>query len=97
MAHYAWSEIKSGTAEKPITVKLGDSVTAKGLGIDDENFQALIDAGAVRDKKYPVPQDEDWDGSAVDYLRQQLAETTGDSSTEEASALAEIDELEKEG
>lgn len=97
MAHYAWSEIKSGTAEKPIVVELGDTVTAKALGIPEKEFQALIDAGSVRDKKYPVPKDEEWEGSAVDYLRQQLSEATGGSSTEEASALAEINELENEG
>jgi hypothetical protein len=47
---YAWSPIVRDEG-KP--VKVGDSVSASDLGIEDEDFQALVDAGAVRKVKYP--------------------------------------------
>lgn len=62
MAYYAWASIRHGverdkadntviTAVKE--VKPGDTVTAAQLGISNDEFQYLIDSGAVREQKYP--------------------------------------------
>ena len=92
MAYYAWSAIQAGTLENPIAIARGAKVTAKDLGIPAAEFQALVDSGAVRDKPFPAPKG--YEGSAIDYLRDQLAEAS--SSIEEASAQFNVEELESE-
>jgi hypothetical protein len=65
---YAWSPIRYGgetgdpqNPSAPTTfemVNVGDEVDAGKLGISDEEFEALVESGAVRDIPYPedVPQ-----------------------------------------
>jgi len=88
--YYAWTPLKSGTLEEPLAIARGAKVTAKDLGIPVAEFEALIDSGAVREKPFPAP--DDYEGSAIDWLREQLAEAT--SSVEEASAQSEVSVLE---
>ena len=93
-SYYAWTPIRGGTTEKPINVALGEKVTHSKLEISEADFQAMIDSGAVREKPYPVP--EEFKGSAVDFVREQLAEmTTVGSDLDEAEAQAEVSKLEK--
>jgi hypothetical protein len=85
--YYAWSPIKGGTAEKPVTVDRGDKVSQSDLGVDDANWAALVESGAVRDKEFPAPAD--YEGSVIDYLRDKLAEAqaaSGAVEEEEASS-----------
>lgn len=99
--YYAWSNILTyedvgkDKDQKRVVVARGEKVTAAKLGIPDEEFQAMIDAGAVRTKQYPAP--DDYQGSAVDYLRDQLREATSgyDEGIEEAEAQNELSQLEK--
>lgn len=84
--YYAWSPIKGGTAEKPVTVDRGDKVTKDALGVDDENWKALIEAGAVRDKEFPAPAD--YEGSVIDYLREKLQEAQAMSGAVEEEEVA---------
>lgn len=88
MAHYAWSPIKGGTAEKPVKVQRGEEVTKAKLGMSDEDWQAAINSGSIRAKKFPAPSD--WDGSAISWARQQLLEATSMSSMEEQEAVSEL-------
>lgn len=89
MAFYAWSTIKGGTADKPVTVERGDSVTQKDLGVNDADWAALLEAGSVREKKFPAPKD--YEGSVIDYLREQLEEASSAVDEEElASELAKV-------
>jgi hypothetical protein len=80
MAHYAWSPIKYGTntdkdgnvtGEKVLAA--GDSVDPKKLGVDQANFDALVESGAVREYAYPDMPDA-YQGSPVDFLREQAAD-----------------------
>lgn len=88
MAYYAWSPIKGGTADKPVTVARGESVSKSDLGVSDADWQALIDAGAIRDKKFPAPKD--YEGSVIDYLRDQLREAQSVSAVDEEEAASEL-------
>src|SRR5436189_449883 len=54
---YLWSRIGKTRDEQGLTrtwFTEGDKVTAKDLGVSDEEFQSLIDDGVVREKKWPV-------------------------------------------
>lgn len=51
--YYAWSPIRTG---KGSVVKVGESVNAKKLEVSDEDFEGLVESGAVRKRKYPVPE-----------------------------------------
>lgn len=85
--YYAWSQIRGGTAEKPVIVDRGDKVTKTDIGVDDANWEALIESGAVRDKEFPAPKD--YEGSVIDYLREKLQEAqsmSGAVEEEEASS-----------
>ncbi len=86
--HYAWSQIQGGSEEKPVKVARGSKVTASNLGISEQEFEAHILAGAIREKPFPAP--DDYQGSAVDYLREQLAEAQLTSALDEAEAVAEL-------
>ena len=65
---YAWAPIDAG--EKKF--KLGDSVSASDLGVEDANFQALLDSGAVREYE-PPKMPATFQGSVLDYVREQRA------------------------
>src|SRR4051794_5751963 len=59
--YYAWSRIlygaefddKTNSKVKDLYVELGDTVTASQLGISDDDFQALVNEGAIRDYELP--------------------------------------------
>jgi|SRR5215831_35081 len=57
MASYnAWSPIVTGELDdrgQPVTIKLGESVSASDLDMTDEEFQTLIDNKVVREQPYP--------------------------------------------
>jgi hypothetical protein len=65
---YAWAPIDAGEKQ----FKLGDSVSAGDLEIDDREFQALVDSGAVREYEPPKLPDT-YQGSILDYVREQRA------------------------
>lgn len=46
---YAWSPILHAKGR----VNVGEEVTAEKLGISDDEFNELIESGAVRSQKYP--------------------------------------------
>jgi hypothetical protein len=92
MAYYAWGPIRAGTAEKPVNVKYGDTVTADKLSIAKEEFAALVESRAVRDTKPPELPDE-WQDSPINFLRKQAA----DAEASETAALLNEDQLEALG
>lgn len=69
--YYAWTNIRGGTAKEPKTVEVGSKVTASDLGISDNEFQELIDIGAVR--TYEYPDMGKFPGSPVELRKAQLA------------------------
>lgn len=76
---YAWSPILAG--EK--SAAMGDKVTKASLGVEDADFNAMVEAGSIR--SYPVPDlPENFQGSVVDHLRDEIRQAT-DMSTEIAS------------
>lgn len=110
--YYAWSPIKVGGKVNPETqmvedvkvINPGDTVTAKDLGVTDEEFQTEYVAGGVaRTVEYPkdVPPQQ----SVTQYLRDSAtaegytAETTGgthllDAAEQLAVAVAAQKEVE---
>lgn len=72
--YYAWGEIHtSGDAAEDDSVKKvkpGDTVSASDLGVSDEDFEALVESGAVRTEEYPeLP--EGYTGSPAQYAQEQ--------------------------
>jgi len=92
MAAYAWSPILAGDK----SAKFGDEVTASGLGISKEDFEELALAGSIRSKK-PPKLPEGYQGSVVDFLREQIkeAELAAGASFDEAAleSMAAIGEV----
>jgi hypothetical protein len=86
--YYAWSPIRGGDAEKAVNIKRGEKVTQSQLGVDDAEWQGLIDSNAVRSKEFPAPAD--YEGSALDYLREKLEEAQAASAVEEEEAASEL-------
>lgn len=83
---YAWSDILSDKGK----FARGSKVTKASLGASDEDWDAMVRGGSIRPRKFPAP--EDYEGSALDYIRDQLREVQ-QSSLEEAEgqiSLAEI-------
>jgi hypothetical protein len=101
MAYYAWSPIRHGGSPPdvpgaPVTsyevIDPGEEVDAGKLGISDEDFAELVEAGSVREEPYPedVP-----DGMSVrEYQRKQASdagvayETTGGTNV-----LSEVEQM----
>lgn len=80
---YAWSPIRYGAttdSEGNFTgiqmVNFGDSVSKSKLGVDDENWNALVEAGVVRDYAPPKEYSETTpvDESPVQFLQRQARE-----------------------
>jgi len=90
--YYAWSPVKAGTTDEPKSVARGEKVSQSSLGLNDADWQALVDSGAVRDRPFPAP--DDYQGSALDYLRDQLAEAQTVSPVDEEEAVVELANLE---
>lgn len=72
---YAWSNFKKkvnewGQVEE--WVRPGDSVSQSDLGVSDEEWQDLIDSGAVREQEYP--EDLPPDVSPAEYYAANPAE-----------------------
>lgn len=88
MAFYAWSPIKGGTADKPVTIARGDKVTKDALGVSDADWNAMVEAGAIREKEFPAPSD--YDGSVIDWLREKLQEATSMSAVDEEEVASEL-------
>lgn len=65
---YAWAPIDAGEKQ----FKLGDSVSAGDLDVDDREFQALVDSGAVREYEPPKLPDT-YQGSILDFVREKRA------------------------
>lgn len=94
--YYAWSKINGTDKDgEPLITERGEKVTQTSLNVDAKEFQAMVDSGAIRPKPFPAP--DDFQGSAVDYFREQLREVTAasDETIEEAEAIHELSELEK--
>ncbi len=72
---YAWSDFRVGEPakdDKPgkiTTIKFGETVTAEKLGgADDEQMQAYMDSGAIREVK-PPDMPATFQGSPLDFVR----------------------------
>lgn len=76
---YAWTPILAGDK----SAAMGDKVSKNSLGVDDANFNAMVEAGSIR--AYPVPDmPEGYQGSVVDHLRDEIRRAE-EASTEIAS------------
>lgn len=89
--YYAWSPIRGAVHSNgdTINVRVGDEVSADDLDMDDEDFQYLIDTGAVRTTKYPVAHDSPL--SPVEHFKQQAAQMMegGYQGTQDEEQIAE--------
>jgi hypothetical protein len=95
--YYAWSEIQVGEGDEAETkvkkVKAGEEVSASSLGIPDEEFDAMVEAGAVKTEEYPdLP--EGYTGSPAQFAQEQ-AEAEGKIAEAEL-VLNPIDEADQE-
>jgi hypothetical protein len=83
---YAWSPIRG---DEGIVAKFGDEVTAEGLDVEDEDFEAMKEANVIRRLK-PPELPEGYQGSVMDYYRDLVKEASlaQGSSIEEASLAA---------
>lgn len=84
--YYAWSDIRSSEAEETTDVKVtkaGETVTASDLGVSDEEFQALVESGAVKTEEYPeLP--EGYTGSPAQYEKEKVV---AQATLDEAQAV----------
>lgn len=72
--YYAWTNIAIDVNEWGKVTKsaqTGDKVTASSLGVDEEQFKELVEAGSVRTTQYPDMAG--FNGSPVEYRKAQLA------------------------
>ena len=87
--HYAWTTFVTGRndyGQVTETIKPGDSVTQEKLGVSEEEYQELLDVGAIREEAYPkdIPNDM----SPVEYYTaQDVALERGELSDKEAEAV----------
>lgn len=91
MAFYVWStEIKHTDANgQTKSIKRGERIAKSDLpGISDEEWQAKITGGSIREKQFPAPKD--YQGSAIDFLRDSLREAQTVSQVDEEEALGEL-------
>lgn len=62
---FAWSPIRYGDG----IIKVGETVTQDQLDVEDDDWNYLVETGAVRTMEYPVPEGSTL--SPAEYLRQQ--------------------------
>lgn len=63
---YAWTDIKHAKG----VLKAGETATANKLGVDEEEWDQLVESRAVRPRKYPeMPRD--FTGSPVEFVIQE--------------------------
>lgn len=74
---WAWSPIKGGTADKPVEVDFGAKVTKAQLGVDDADWDAMVEAGSVRPYAPPKMPDT-YQSSPVEFLKEQAAKAEND-------------------
>lgn len=54
MAYYAWSPIRYGKGDNQIgTIAVGEEVTKNKINASNEEWDILVDSGAIRERKYP--------------------------------------------
>jgi len=83
--YYAWSNFTNDEGKK---FKPGAKVSASDLGVDDEEFQAFVDSGAVRTVEFPeLP--EGFTGSPREFRLQQLAVAASGEEYDVAKASLE--------
>jgi len=55
--HYAWSNFQADYDEEKRQftkkIKPGDEVSQADLGVDDDEWESLVESGAVREQEYP--------------------------------------------
>jgi len=89
---YAWTDIKHADG----VVKAGESVTAKKLGVDDDEWDQLCDSKAVRAAKYP-DMPADFMGSPLEYVQKQINEqlkVAEDALSDDDAMLQSVQEAE---
>lgn len=90
--YYAWSNFrladeKDGTVTTALRV--GDEVTQAKLAIEDEEFEYLLETGAVREQPYPDMPDGDTRSPAKFMTDQVARAAAGELTTKEYKALQE--------
>jgi hypothetical protein len=75
--YYAWTPIRTatagevtgfGTQMKVGLVKVGEEVSASSLGVSDEDFQEMVNSGAVRPQEFPeLPPN--YQDSPINHIR----------------------------
>lgn len=90
--YYAWSPINNGGK----MVKVGEKVSAGSLKIDEDDFNDLVESGAVRTKEYPVPEEAQGTTSPTQHVQNILAnasESGEDLSKDEAKAVEAVNNV----
>lgn len=81
MSWYAWTAVTSSKdkANRPIkSARYGDEVTPESLGLKNNQFMELVNAGAIR-AEMPPPLPSGSTLSPTDYFRRQAAVASGDA------------------
>jgi hypothetical protein len=91
--YYAWSainkvEAKEGGYKTSDHIKEGDTVTASKLDMSDDDFEYLIETGAVREQPYPPCGPGQ---SPTEYMRSLATRAhSGELSNDEVGELMEL-------
>lgn len=86
---YAWSNFaveRNDYGQITKTIKPGESITQAAIGVDDAEWESLIESGAVREDEYP--EDIQPNQSPVEYQRaKEAALLSGELSAENREEL----------
>jgi hypothetical protein len=71
--YYSWSTFPRSDVHPSEHIKVGQKVTASDFD-SKEQFEELVNIGAIRAIPYPVPADSGFEGSPREYALAQVAE-----------------------
>lgn len=86
MTHYAWSNFpveRNEFGQTTKTIKAGDEVSQSDLNVSDEDWEELLEVGAVREEKYP---DVEPGQSPAEYMAAHPEELEEDAPLEPSPA-----------
>lgn len=96
--YFAWSHIRHHGEKGLKTVKPGTKVSAQSLGLEDEHFNELVEAGSVRQTPWPKGLNPDNPSAPspnqfrLQQLRNQREEVESELNTPGGSAPAQQQE-----
>lgn len=72
---YSWTRFTFGGTKPADHIMPGAKVSRSDFkDLDDDEFENLKQVGALREQPYPIPEDENFDGSPRDYVLAKIEE-----------------------